>query len=166
MSKKMMVPMIKLFGVPSKFKWDKTLTEWMGLGAKVTAYLSNKYGEGEVIAFWDYNTTTMIPFWKKQNIQDIKDFTNAMLFLSEVTNTKIKVERQDKHEASAIVQKCGFKESVEKYKELVDVPKNFPCSYWCKPFWMKISDSLGFDCTIEDTNHVCRFIIRESTKER
>lgn len=160
MNKKIVVPIIKIIGVPSKYKWEKSLNEWMGLGAKTTAYLLNNYGEEAVIKFWDFNTETMIPFWKKQNIRTLEDFTDSMIFLSEVTNTKIRIEKKDKHEAKATIIKCGFKESVDNYRELIDVPDNFPCAQWCKPFWTKISASLGFRCLIENEKNTCRFLVK------
>lgn len=166
MNKKIFIPICKIFGVPSRFKWEKSLNEWMGLGAKITAYLLNKYGEEEVIAFWDYNIEVMIPFWEKQNIRSLGDFIDAMIFLSEVTNTKIRIEKKENHEALAIVLECGFKDSIDKYRELVEVPENFPCEQWCKPFWAKISDSLGYICLIEKQNDRCQFVILDPEGEK
>lgn len=166
MHKKMALPLVKIFGIPSKYKWEKSLNEWMGLGAKTTAYLLSNYGEEAVVKFWDFNNQTMVPFWKKQNIKTLEDFTTAMIFLSEVTNTKIKILKKEKDEAEAMVIKCGFKEAVENYRELVEVPCNFPCSQWCRPFWTKISSSLGFNCSIKDDENRCRFLVKISDISR
>ncbi len=151
---------LKIFGLPSKMKYEKSLREWMGLTAKTTAYLYNKYGAEEAANFWKYNIEVMKPFWENLGIEGTQGFTDAMVALAEVMKNEVVVLENNKSQASGIVLKCGIKDAVKEYRYL-KLPETFPCEIWCEPFWKRISISLGLESTREVMEKGCRFTVTQ-----
>jgi hypothetical protein len=67
-------------------------------------------------------------------------------------------EKNNSH-VEGIIMKCGIKEAVKEYDHL-NLPETFPCEMWCEPFWKRISDSLGLECTREVLDGRCKFIVK------
>lgn len=153
---------VRIFGLPTKMKYEKSYREWMGLSAKTTAYLYNRYGAEEAADFWKYNIEIMKPFWEKLGIEGTQGFTDAMAALADVMKNEVVILDNDSSRACGIVVKCGIKEAVREYQHL-NLPKSFPCEMWCEPFWSRISSALGLESKREIIEAGCRFTV---TKER
>lgn len=151
---------MRVFGLPSKMKYEKSYREWMGLCAKTTAYLYNRYGAKEASDFWKYNIEIMKPFWEKLGIEGTQGFTDAMAALADVMKNEVTILRSDKSCACGVVVKCGIKEAVGEYRYL-NLPGNFPCEMWCEPFWERISSALGLESKREVMEEGCRFTVTE-----
>ncbi len=151
---------LRFFGLPTKMKYEKSLREWMGLSAKTTAYLYNKYGAEEAESFWRYNIEVMKPFWKNMGIDGTQGFMDAMIGLADVMKNKVVVLENDNSQVKGIILKCGIKEAAKEY-DYLKLPVTFPCEMWCEPFWKRISDSLGLESTREVSDKWCQFTVRD-----